>query len=598
MPSRQFNAFLQLANRKNLVSDETCFAALSLQTAKRRRRGDVVRKGRKKKPKRNWMTRPKRDDRAVMNLGLVVKFLMGVMAIETGRGVGPWKKPSDLDVTSLTAAGQGETAQVKGIVSIGLAVMKGRDMTLENPSRIGKFLTGAKGIETEREVSLRKKPSAQDIMILKAAIQGETAQMKGKVSNAKLGTTTGGRGTILKTRNSQGIARTENQTTLKSAVVARKKIKGKNQRRGPNPMIGSQEGIALLGTAANDNPLLRGTMTRAKAGIMIEGRDTSLQRTALQGKTPNIQKISMTENETALKTAAAIGKKGKGTDQKRGPNQKSPSQEEKAPMKVSVIAGEVPQMTDLKRKMVTRLTVTKSPLKKKSATGMIPMMILSADLRSPETGPVKEIGGVEIQGSDMNAQITTEAGTTQRPLMTVGGSKNAMTAHLGETADAETVKTKKIGMAADVTGLLITKKSPLRIKWTHEKGHQIRDGEKNPLTTADAGVTLETVKNKKIGMAENVTGLLITKKGLLRIEGTHENGHQIREGETNHPIMAKLRGKAKHLQEGLGQSGMILERGHLNRDAGATILLKVMVTNPGERNNLRAGLATNALLFF
>ena len=98
-------------------------------------------------------------------------------------------------------------------------------------------------------------------------------------------------------------------------------------------------------------------------------------------------------------------------------------------------------------------------------------------------------------------------------------------------------------------------------------------------------------------MAENVTGHLITKKGLLRIEGTHENGHQIREGETNHPIMAKLRGKAKHLQEGLGQSGMILERGHLNRDAGATILLKVMVTNPGERNN-QAGLATNALLFF
>ena len=104
-----------------------------------------------------------------MNLGLVVKFLMGVMAIETGRGVGPWKKPSDLDVTSLTAAGQGETAQVKGIVSIGLAVMKGRDMTLENPSRIGKFLMGAKGIETEREVSLWKEPSAQDIMILKAA---------------------------------------------------------------------------------------------------------------------------------------------------------------------------------------------------------------------------------------------------------------------------------------------------------------------------------------------------------------------------------------------------------------------------------------------
>ena len=105
MPSRQFNAFLQLANRKNLVSDQTCLSALSLQTAKRRRRGDVVRKGRKKSPKRIWMSRPKRDDRAVMSLGLVVKFLMGVMAIETGRGVGPWKKPSDLDVTSLTAAG-------------------------------------------------------------------------------------------------------------------------------------------------------------------------------------------------------------------------------------------------------------------------------------------------------------------------------------------------------------------------------------------------------------------------------------------------------------------------------------------------------------
>ena len=575
MPSRQFIAFLQLANRKNLVSDQTCLSALSLQTAKRRKRGDVVRKGRK-------------NDRAVMNLGRAVKFLMGVMAIETGRGVGPWKKPSALDVTSPTAAGQGETVQVKGIVSIGMAVMKGRDMTLENPSRIGKFLTGVKVIETGREVSLRKKPSAQDVMSLKAASQGETALMKGKVSNAKFGTMTGGRGTTLKTRNSQGIARTENQASLKSTVVAGKKIKGKNQRRGPNPMIGSQEGIALIKTAANDNPLLRDTMTRAKAGIMIEGRDTSLQRTALQGRTPNIQKISKTE--TALKIATAIGKKGKGTDQKRGPNQKSQSQEEKAPMKVSVIAGEVPQMTDLKRKMVTRLNVTKNPLKKKRATGMVPMIILSADLRSPETGPVKEIGGVEIQGSDMNAQITTEAGTTQRPLMTVGGSKNAMTAHLGETADAETVKTKKIGMAADVTGLLITKKSLLRIKGTHEKGHQIRDGEINPLTTADAGVTLETVKTKKIGMAENVRGLLITKKGLLRIKGTHENGHQIREGETNHPIMAKLRGKAKHLQEGLGQSGKILGRGYLNRDAGATILLKVMVTNPGERNNLRAGL--------
>ena len=84
---------------------------------------------------------------------------------------------------------------------------------------------------------------------------------------------------------------------------------------------------------------------------------------------------------------------------------------------------------------------------------------------------------------------------TQRPLMTVAGSKNATKAHLGETADAETVKTKKIGMAADVTGLLITKKCRLRIKWTHEKGHQIRNGEINPLTTADAGMNLETVKN-------------------------------------------------------------------------------------------------------
>jgi len=212
------------------------------------------------------------------------------------------------------------------------------DRAVMNLGQAVKFLTGAKGIETEREVSLRKKPSAQDIMILKAAIQGETTQMKGKVSNARLGTTTGGRGTTLKTRNSQRIARTENQTTLKSAVVAGKKIKGKNQRRGPNPMIGSQEGIALIGTAANDNQI--------KTGIMIEGRDTSLQKTALQGKTPNIQKISKTENETALKTATAIGKKGKGTDQKRGPNQKSQSQEEKVPMKVGVIA-EVPQMTDL-----------------------------------------------------------------------------------------------------------------------------------------------------------------------------------------------------------------------------------------------------------
>jgi len=185
-------------------------------------------------------------------------------------------------------------------------------------------------------------------------------------------------------------------------------------------MIGSQEGIALIGTAANDNPLLRGTIIRDKTGIMIEGRDTSLQRTALQGKTPNIQEISKTENETALKTATAIGKKGKGTDQKRGPNQKSQSQEETAPTKVGVIAGEVPQMTDLRRKMVTRLNVTKNPPKKKSAAGMIPMMILSADVRGQETGPVKEMGGVEIRGSDMNAQIT-EADTTQRPLTTVAG---------------------------------------------------------------------------------------------------------------------------------------------------------------------------------
>ena len=89
-------------------------------------------------------------------------------------------------------------------------------------------------------------------------------------------------------------------------------------------------------------------------------------------------------------------------------------------MKVGVIAGEVPQMTDLRRKMVTRLNVTKNPPKKKSAAGMIPMMILSADVRGQETGPVKEMGGVEIRGSDMNAQIT-EADTTQRPLTTVAG---------------------------------------------------------------------------------------------------------------------------------------------------------------------------------
>ena len=97
-------------------------------------------------------------------------------------------------------------------------------------------------------------------------------------------------------------------------------------------------------------------------------------------------------------------------------------------------------------------------------------------------------------------------------------------------------------------------------------------------------------------MAANETGPLI-KKGPQRIQSTHEKGRQIRKGETNPPIMSKLRGKANHLQEGLGQSGKILERGHLNRHAGAMILLKVMVTNPGERNNLQAGLATNALLF-
>jgi len=104
-------------------------------------------------------------------------------------------------------------------------------------------------------------------------------------------------------------------------------------------------------------------------------------------------------------------------------------------------------------------------------------------------------------------------------------------------------------------------------------------------------VTLETVKTKKIGMAANETGPLI-KKGPQRIQSTHEKGRQIRKGETNPPIMSKLRGKANHLQEGLGQSGKILERGHLNRHAGAMILLKVMVTNPGERNNLQAGIGT------
>ena len=128
------------------------------------------------------------------------KSLSFCASIFTPGGVGPWKKPSALDVTSLTAAGQGETVQVKG-----MAEMKGRDMTLENPSWIVKFLTGVKVIETEREVSLRKKTSAQSVMSLKAASQGETAQMKGKVSNAKLGTMTGGRGTVPKTRISQGI---------------------------------------------------------------------------------------------------------------------------------------------------------------------------------------------------------------------------------------------------------------------------------------------------------------------------------------------------------------------------------------------------------
>ena len=105
------------------------------------------------------------------------------------------------------------------------------------------------------------------------------------------------------------------------------------------------------------------------------------------------------------------------------------------------------------------------------------------------------------------------------------------------------------------------------------------------------------MKITNTGMAASVTGLLRMKKGPPRIEGTHGKGRQIREGETNHPIMARLRGKAKHRQEGLGQSRKIREKGPLNRDAGATILLKVMVNNPEDRNNLQAGLATNAILF-
>ena len=58
----------------------------------------------------------------------------------------------------------------------------------------------------------------------------------------------------------------------------------------------------------------------AKARIMIEGKYMSLKRTALQGK--NIQKIGKTENEIALKTVVAIGRKGKGRDLKKGPNQR------------------------------------------------------------------------------------------------------------------------------------------------------------------------------------------------------------------------------------------------------------------------------------
>ena len=56
-----------------------------------------------------------------MILSQDIKSQTHVMAIETDRGVGPWKKPSAKDVTNLTAAGQGDTAQVKGIVSNGRA---------------------------------------------------------------------------------------------------------------------------------------------------------------------------------------------------------------------------------------------------------------------------------------------------------------------------------------------------------------------------------------------------------------------------------------------------------------------------------------------
>ena len=91
-------------------------------------------------------------------------------------------------------------------------------------------------------------------------------------------------------------------------------------------------------------------------------------------------------------------------------------------MKASVIAEEVAQMTDLKRKMVMIVNATKNRQKKKSAAGMILMVIPSGDLRSPETDPVKEIRGEKIPGSDLNARIT-EVGMTQRQaLTTVTGS--------------------------------------------------------------------------------------------------------------------------------------------------------------------------------
>ena len=65
---------------------------------------------------------------------------------------------------------------------------------------------GVKVIETEREVSLWKRPSGLDITSLAAASQGEMAQVKGKVSNGRARTMTGGKDTILKTlKNSQGI---------------------------------------------------------------------------------------------------------------------------------------------------------------------------------------------------------------------------------------------------------------------------------------------------------------------------------------------------------------------------------------------------------